>query len=134
MGARPKKLFSTEKIVAEYRNSIDKDGKIAELSAIINLRPRLKIFIDTLPTDTQLHELKSAGEYQGAIIVFDPMDGNCTEPQEVIAQRPLMDFCNGNIPRFSSMKKSAERHSCDGLLIIFKRLNDEEKERIYGAQ
>ena len=134
MGARAKGLFSTTKIQENYRtNSPDRESKIATLSAIIDLRPRLKVYIDTIPTRGQLEQVKQDKQHDGVIVLFDPLEGNDTEPKSIIERRPFLELCNGRLPDELDMRKKAKIHSRDGLLIIFKRLNDEEKERIYNT-
>lgn len=131
MGARAKGLFSTTKIQEDYRvNSPDRANKIATLSATIDLRPRLKTYVDTIPNREQLEQVKHDRQHDGVIVLFDPLEGNYTDPKAIIERRPFLELCNGRLPDEWDMRKKAKIHSCDGLLIIFKRLNDEEKEKV----
>lgn len=131
MGVRPRTLFDMTKVRKEYRANLpDIECRIAKMTAIINLRPRIKTYIDTLPTREEIEQVKQSREYDAVMVLFDPLSGNCTTPKEIVMHHPLLDFYNGTIPSAQVLKEKTRNPTCDGLLISFRRLNAEEKEKV----
>lgn len=48
---------------------------------------------------------------------------------QIVEQRPFLDVCIGSIPPRSAIKAASRYPLCDGILIIFNPLRDEEQNK-----
>lgn len=122
MGARPRKLFVLDK---EPNRQNASDEQIAKLEYIIKKCPVMKVYVDKIPSQDELDMDKRSKQYQGALIIFDPIDQSLPLMQ-IIQKRPLLEVYNGRKPTERNMKNLADRNTCDGVLVTFKRLDLDE--------
>ena len=121
MGARPRKLFVLDK----EPNRQNASAKIAKLEYIIKKCPVMKVYVDKIPSQDELDMDKRSKQYQGALIIFDPIDQSLPLMQ-IIQKHPLLEVYNGRKPTERNMKNLADRNTCDGVLVTFKRLDLDE--------
>lgn len=122
MGARPRKLFVLDK-EPNRKNASSKE--VAKLEYIIKKCPAMKVYVDKIPSQDELDMDKHSKQYQGALIIFDPIEQSLPLMQ-IIQKRPLLEVYNGRRPTERNMKNLADRNTCDGVLITFKRLDLDE--------
>ena len=122
MGARPRKLFVLDK---EPNRQNASDEQIAKLEYIIKKCPVMKVYVDKIPSQDELDMDKRSKQYQGALIIFDPIDQSLPIMQ-IIQKHPLLEVYNGRKPTERNMKNLADRNTCDGVLVTFKRLDLDE--------
>ena len=122
MGARPRKLFVLDK---EPNRQNASDEQIAKLEYIIKKCPVMKVYVDKIPSQDELDMDKRSKQYQGALIIFDPIEQSLPLMQ-IIQKRPLLEVYNGRKPTERNMKNLADRNTCDGVLVTFKRLDLDE--------
>ena len=122
MGARPRKLFVLDK---EPNRQNASDEQIAKLEYIIKKCPVMKVYVDKIPSQDELDMDKRSKQYQGALIIFDPIDQSLPLMQ-IIQKHPLLEVYNGRKPTERNMKNLADRNTCDGVLVTFKRLDLDE--------
>ena len=122
MGARPRKLFVLDK---EPNRQNASDEQIAKLEYIIKKCPVMKVYVDKIPSQDELDMDKRSKQYQGALIIFDPIEQSLPLTQ-IIQKRPLLEVYNGRRPTERNMKNLADRNTCDGVLVTFKRLDLDE--------
>lgn len=122
MGARPRKLFVLDK---EPNRQNASDEQIAKLEYIIKKCPVMKVYVDKIPSQDELDMDKRSKQYHGALIIFDPIEQSLPLMQ-IIQKRPLLEVYNGRRPTERNMKNLADRNTCDGVLVTFKRLDFDE--------
>ena len=122
MGARPRKLFVLDK-EPNRQNAPSKD--VAKLEYIIKKCPAMKLYVDKIPSQDELDMDKRSKQYHGALIIFDPIEQSLPLMQ-IIQKRPLLEVYNGRRPTERNMKNLADRNTCDGVLVTFKRLDLDE--------
>lgn len=122
MGARPRKLFVLDK-EPNRQNASSKE--VAKLEYIIKKYPAMKLYVDKIPSQDELDMDKRSKQYHGALIIFDPIEQSLPLMQ-IIQKRPLLEVYNGRRPTERNMKNLADRNTCDGVLITFKRLDLDE--------
>ena len=122
MGARPRKLFVLDK-EPNRQNASSKE--VAKLEYIIKKCPVMKVYVDKIPSQDELDMDKRSKQYHGALIIFDPIEQSLPLMQ-IIQKRPLLEVYNGRRPTERNMKNLADRNTCDGVLVTFKRLDLDE--------
>ena len=122
MGARPRKLFVLDK-EPNRQNASSKE--VAKLEYIIKKYPAMKLYVDKIPSQDELDMDKRSKQYHGALIIFDPIEQSLPLMQ-IIQKRPLLEVYNGRRPTERNMKNLADRNTCDGVLVTFKRLDLDE--------
>lgn len=130
MGARPRTLLT----LTSYKEKIRSEAPTADVDKLLRIatvRPKLKVYVDQYLSVEELERLRSTKAYDGALLIFDPLDGSLN-PEDVIKRRPLLHFYNGRLPSFKTLDNATRTSTCDGLLIVFKQLRNEEKEYCDG--
>ena len=122
MGARPRKLFVLDK---EPNRQNPSAAQVAKLEYIIKKCPAMKVYVDKIPSQDELDMDKRSKQYHGALIIFDPIEQSLPLMQ-IIQKRPLLEVYNGRRPTERNMKNLADRNTCDGVLVTFKRLDLDE--------
>ena len=122
MGARPRQLFVLDK---EPNRQNASGEQIAKLEYIIKKCPAMKVYVDKIPSQDELDMDKRSKQYHGALIIFDPIEQSLPLMQ-IIQKRPLLEVYNGRRPTERNMKNLADRNTCDGVLVTFKRLDFDE--------
>ena len=130
MGARPRTLLTLNSYKEKIRSEASTDT-VDKLLRIVTARPNLKVYVDKFLSVEELERLRSTKAYDGALIIFDPLDGSLN-PEDVIKRRPLLNIYNGRLPSFKTLDNATRTSTCDGLLIIFKQIRNEEKEYCDG--
>lgn len=85
----------------------------------------MKLYVDKIPSQDELDMDKRSKQYHGALIIFDPIEQSLPLMQ-IIQKRPLLEVYNGRRPTERNMKNLADRNTCDGVLVTFKRLDLDE--------
>ena len=122
MGARPRKLFVLDK---EPNRQNASGEQVVKLEYIIKKCPAMKVYVDKIPSQDELDMDKRSKQYHGALIIFDPIEQSLPLMQ-IIQKRPLLEVYNGRRPTERNMKNLADRNTCDGVLVTFKRLDLDE--------
>ena len=96
------------------------------LCRMADVRPNIKIYNGILPPKGELQKLKKENAYQGALILFKPVDSDITDLKEILSSRPALKFEDGHIPTASEIKSLSKNPECDSCLVIFEQLNEQE--------